>query len=77
MREVSGGQVLGRVFWDIPYVGYPIAYAKTQTGFIVLIVIPATLLVYSELQNIKREVQKKIAMKKENNNPDLIEKDSL
>ncbi len=51
-------QVLGKVIFAIPYLGYPVSYAKTQTGFIVLIVIPATLIVYSELLHIKNEAKR-------------------
>ncbi len=47
--------VLGKVFYSIPFLGYPVGLAKTQTGFILLIVIPATLIVYSELMSIKKE----------------------
>ena len=49
--------ILGKVIFAIPYIGYPVGFAKTQTGFILLIVIPATIIVYSELLNAKKEVQ--------------------
>jgi signal peptidase len=48
--------VLGKVLFSIPYVGYPVAFAKTQIGFLLLIVIPATILIYSEIMNIKEEL---------------------
>jgi len=49
------GSVLGKVVFTIPYLGYPVGFAKTQTGFILLVVIPATIIVYSELLTIKNE----------------------
>ncbi len=49
-------QILGKAVFSIPFLGYPVAFAKTQTGLIVLIVIPATLIVYGELLNIKKEI---------------------
>ncbi|MFA6518836.1 MAG: signal peptidase I [Candidatus Shapirobacteria bacterium] len=58
------GHVLGRVILSIPYIGYPVGYAKTQQGFILLVVIPATLIVYSELINIQKSVAKLIKNKK-------------
>lgn len=64
-EPVTESRVLGRAIGHIPYLGYPIAYAKTQTGFVVLIVIPATLIIYSELVKIKREVQEKMKKRKE------------
>ncbi len=58
------GNVLGKVIFSIPYLGYPVNFAKTQTGFILLIVIPATLIVYTEILNIKNEAKRLIAERK-------------
>lgn len=65
LDKTSKENVLGKVVFNVPYLGYPVAFAKTQTGFIVLIIIPATLLVYGELMNIKKEVSEIIRRKKE------------
>jgi signal peptidase I len=73
--------VIGKVTFSIPYLGYPIAYAKTQTGFIILIVIPATIIVYNELATIRKEIKKKInkrkASKKEEETLGLNSKENL
>lgn len=61
-------KVIGRVITSIPYLGYPISLAKTQTGFILLIIIPATLIVYSEVNNIKNELKKTFDTKKREKN---------
>jgi len=53
---VTIGQVLGKVMLNIPFLGYAVAFTKTRTGFITLIIIPGTLIVYSELLNIKKEL---------------------
>jgi len=50
--------VLGKVLYSVPYLGYPVGFAKTQTGFVLLIVIPATIIVYSEILNIKKELKR-------------------
>ena len=55
-ETVQAPEVLGKSVGHVPYLGYPVAYAKTQAGFIMLIVIPATLIIYSELVHIKRGV---------------------
>lgn len=55
---VTPDLILGKVLFGIPLLGYPVAFAKTVPGLIILIIIPATLLIYSEIQNIKREVAK-------------------
>lgn len=48
--------VLGKVIFSVPLLGYPVAFARTVPGLIILIVIPATILIYSEILNIKKEV---------------------
>lgn len=60
-NKVAKDSVLGKVILNIPLLGYPVGFAKTQTGFVLLIVIPATIIVYSELMNIKNEAKKLIA----------------
>ncbi len=64
VEKVPKDFVLGKVIFNVPLLGYPIGFAKTQTGFIVLIVIPATIIVWSELMNIKNEAKKLIAERK-------------
>jgi len=51
-------RVLGKVRLSIPYIGYPVSFAKTTPGLIILIIIPATIIVYDELRKIGREVKK-------------------
>lgn len=48
--------ILGKVVFSIPFLGYLISFSKTFTGLIILIVIPATIIIYSEIINIKNEV---------------------
>lgn len=67
---IPSSSVLGKVQIAVPLAGYAVAFTKTQTGFIMLVIVPATLIVYSELMNIKREVvrifsKKKLPAKKE------------
>lgn len=47
--------IIGKVFFSVPLLGYPISFSKTLPGLIILIVIPATIIIYSELINIKNE----------------------
>jgi signal peptidase I len=64
-ESVEVVRVLGKVTFSIPYIGKLVAFAKTQLGFLVLIIIPATLIVYSELMNIKKEILKLFKKKKD------------
>jgi len=44
--------VIGKVAFIIPYIGYLGYFVKTPLGFLILIVIPATLLIILEIRNI-------------------------
>jgi len=64
-ETVAQSSILGKVMFSIPYLGKLIAFTKTQTGFILFIVIPSTLIIYSELTSIKNEIAKMFKRKKE------------
>lgn len=76
-ESVDKDLVLGKVIFSIPYLGYLVSFAKTQTGLIALIIIPGTIIIYSELTTIVKEVKAifsrykqkdKSGKKKESNN---------
>ena len=56
---VKKENVIGKVISIIPYVGYIGHFARTPIGFILLIIIPATLIIFMEIRNIMKEVKKK------------------
>lgn len=64
IEPVSAKSVLGKEVLAIPYLGYPISFAKTRDGLIFLIIIPATLIIYSELISIKNETVKLLKERK-------------
>lgn len=61
---VKSKQVLGKVKFKIPYAGYVVSFTRTQHGFTLLVVIPAVLIAYHEILNIKEEIIKIIEKKK-------------
>jgi signal peptidase len=61
---VDSRRVIGRVVYTVPYLGYVVSFAQTQVGFVVLVVIPATIIIYSELLKIKSEVGEFIKKRK-------------
>jgi len=63
--DVSQDKILGKVFLNIPYLGYPVGYAKTKEGLIIIVVIPATIIIYEEILKIKNEAVKIWKEKKE------------
>lgn len=62
---ISKERVIGKCQFSIPFLGYPVAFAKTQAGLILLIVIPGTLIIYSEVLNIKKEAKRLFKKKRE------------
>ena len=54
---VRSDRVNGKVIFHLPYLGYPVSFAQTQTGFILLVIVPATIIIYSELVNIGQEIK--------------------
>lgn len=59
-RAPDGGNIpreaiQGKVVLTLPYIGYFVQYIKTPQGFIFLVIVPATILIYEELKTIYRE----------------------
>jgi signal peptidase I len=50
--------IIGKEFFSAPYIGAIVAFSKTLLGLIFLIVIPAILIVFSELQTIGKEAKR-------------------
>lgn len=50
-------KVLGKVIYSIPYLGYPIGFARTLPGLTIIIIIPSVIIIYDEVLKIKKEWQ--------------------
>lgn len=53
---VTYENIIGKYISKIPLVGYPILFSRTVPGFILLIVIPSTILIYEEIRKIREEI---------------------
>lgn len=60
-REVSKNEIMGKVFFDIPYLGYVVNFAQKPLGFSLIIIIPAVLIIGDEIKKIYVELKKKKA----------------
>ncbi|MBU4264860.1 signal peptidase I [Patescibacteria group bacterium] len=56
--------LIGKVIFHLPFFGYFSNFAQSRNGFIFLIVIPATILIYGEINTIFKEINKLIKKKK-------------
>lgn len=54
-EPVYFNQIIGKVALNLPYLGYPVGFGKTLTGYILLIIVPATIIIYSEILKLKNE----------------------
>lgn len=64
-KETPRSEVIGRMLFTVPYVGYLIDFSKKPVGFISMIVIPAGLIILYELIGVFEEVRKLLRKKKE------------
>lgn len=57
--------VIGKVVFSVPYLGYLLDFARQPLGFALLIGVPAALIVFEEVSSIWGEVRKKPVEKSE------------
>lgn len=55
--EVLADNIVGKSFLVLPYVGYLADFVKTPKGFVILVVIPASIVVYEEIKAVFREIR--------------------
>ena len=55
---VNPDRIVGKVYFNVPLLGYLFGYIKTLPGLVLLIIIPATIIVYEEVRKIHREAKK-------------------
>ncbi len=60
---VSESEIIGKVYVTVPLVGYLVSFLRTLPGLLIFIIIPATIIIYEEINNIKKEI---IRIKKRN-----------
>lgn len=51
-------QVVGRVLFSLPLLGYIVAFARTLPGLVILVIIPATIIIYEEIGKIRSEMKR-------------------
>lgn len=56
---VKKENVIGKVILTIPFIGYIGYFVRTPIGFILLIILPASLIIILEIRNIIKELRKK------------------
>lgn len=55
-KEIAKSEVLGKVLFDVPYIGYVIDFVRKPFGFMLIIVVPAIVIIYDEIRKVWAEV---------------------
>jgi signal peptidase I, archaeal type len=58
-REIAKRDILGKVLFSIPYLGFAVAFAKKPLGFVLIVIVPAVIIIVDEIKNIYKEIKKK------------------
>ena len=55
-ESVPESSLMGTVRFVIPWLGFAVNFAKTELGFVLLILIPAVIIIYEECRKIRDEI---------------------
>lgn len=64
-REITKREIIGKVLFDVPYLGFAVEFAKKPLGFALIIIIPAAIIIFDEIKNIFQEMK----IKKQKDSP--------
>lgn len=53
--QIKKEHIIGKYVFSVPLIGYLLGYIKTLAGLVLIIIIPATLIVYEEIRKLKKE----------------------
>ena len=59
VREIQKKDIVGKLLFSVPYVGYAVDFAKKPIGFALIIIIPAVVIIFDEIKKIFYEIKKK------------------
>ena len=58
-REIKKSDIVGKVLFSVPFMGYAVEFAKKPLGFALIIIVPAAIIIFDEIKKIIDEVRKK------------------
>ena len=56
---VSADEVVGKVVYFIPYIGYLLGFIRTKQGLLIFIIIPVLIIIITQLLSLIKELNKK------------------
>jgi signal peptidase len=76
LQEVKGGEIIGKVLFSVPLVGYAVNTVKKPFGFMLVIIIPVVIIVYEEFRKIIAEIKRMVRERKNKKEEGTEEKKS-
>lgn len=58
-RELATSEIIGRMIFTVPYLGYAVEVARKPYGLLTLIILPAAIVIFDESRKIWREIKKR------------------
>ena len=58
-RKVARNEIVGKILFSVPYLGFAVDFAKKPLGFASIIIVPATIIIFDEMKKIFKEMKKK------------------
>ena len=58
-REITKEEIIGKVAFNIPFLGFVLEFVKKPIGFAVVVILPAAAIIIDELRKIFKELKKK------------------
>ena len=62
---VTPGEIIGKYAWHLPYLGFVTAFAQTQQGFLLLVILPAAVLVIWEVISLVLHFKQEYSLQSE------------
>ena len=59
LREIRKSDILGKVLFSVPYLGFAVDFAQKPAGFALIIIVPAAVIISDEVKKIYAEIKKK------------------
>ena len=57
-KPITKREIIGKVMFDAPYLGYVVAFTRKPMGFVLVLLIPAAIIISDEVKKIVKEVKK-------------------
>lgn len=64
-NKLEEKQIIGKLLFSVPYLGYLVNFTKQPYGFILLVIVPATIVIYEEILKVRKEVANFFSKKKQ------------